>query len=103
MGIGRGIALLALGAGHANAQTAVPDTGYSMSFQCPESLPTKEAREEAVSKFIAWAQAAHPDWTIEQFVDYRMKLLVAHKCTATLEKIRENAVGIPSVPVQPSS
>jgi len=101
--IGLGIALLVLGAGHADAQAAVPDTGYSKSFQCPESLPSKEAREEAVLKFITWAQQAHPEWTIKEFVDYRMKLLVAHKCTATLEKIREKVGGTPPVPVRPSS
>lgn len=86
-----------------HAQTARPDTGYSTSFECPESLPNKAARDEAVRKFIVWAQAAHPEWTIEEFVDYRMKLLVAHKCTATLEKIREKTGGTPSVPAQPSN
>ena len=103
MSICLGSALLVLGAGHAYGQAAVPDTGYSKSFQCPESLPSKEAREEAVLKFMTWAQQAHSEWTIKEFVDYRMKLLVAHKCTAPLEKIRENAGGTPSLPVQPSS
>ena len=91
-GISLGIALLVLGAGHANAQAAVPDAGYSKSFQCPESLPTKEAREEAVLKFIAWAQQAHPEWTVEEFVEYRTQLLVDHHCDATLAIIKRNSV-----------
>jgi hypothetical protein len=97
-----GIALCVAMAATAQAQAARPDTGYSKSFECPESLPNKAARDEAVRNFIAWARAAHPDWTLEEFVDYRMRLLVTHKCTATLERIREQTGGTPSIPVHPS-
>jgi hypothetical protein len=95
-----GFAFLLLRIGHAEAQTAVPDTGYSKSFRCPESMPTKAARDEAALDFVTWAQQAHPEWTITQFVTYRMSLLQQHHCTATLQHIKAKSDSLPVTPAR---
>lgn len=75
----------------AQSQGPLSDTGYTQSFQCPESLATPEERIDAVSAFVTWAQRAHPDWTLAEFTSYRMQLLVEHQCEATLATIRSRA------------
>lgn len=76
------IGALACAASPVAAQGAPADTGYSAAFACPESLPDSAARVEAVRRFVVWAQRAHPEWTLEEFLAYRMELLVSHHCVA---------------------
>lgn len=81
------IAVLWLPAG-LRTQALSADTDYSARFACPESLESHEAREAAVTQFVDWAKSAHPDWTLQDLAGYRIRLLEAHHCDATLAAIR---------------
>jgi hypothetical protein len=61
------------------------------SFQCPESLPSDAAREEAVKSYVDWVTKNHPDWTISQIAASRVALLEAHHCERTLAYMRAEA------------
>jgi hypothetical protein len=60
------------------------------TFVCPESLPSDGARMDALKLFIAQLQAAEPNLTIRNLVEYRQSLLVKHSCTITLQNERQN-------------
>lgn len=55
------------------------------TFICPESLPSDEAREDAVKLFIAQLRAIEPELSIRNLVEHRQSLLIKHGCTKTLE------------------
>lgn len=86
------LSFLFVSAAVAGAQGAQPDTGYSMRFQCPESLWTRWGRDRADMRFITWAQASHPDWNVEEMIAHRMNLLESHGCQETLAAIRDGTI-----------
>lgn len=43
-------------------------------------------------RFVTWAQASHPDWSVEEMVAYRMDLLESHGCEETLAAIRAGTI-----------
>ena len=59
-------------------------------FKCPESLTVQERKKNA-EEFWDYCRKEHPDWTIRDVIDYRMKLLEEHGCSRTLENIRTSA------------
>jgi hypothetical protein len=59
------------------------------TFICPESLPSDEARQDAVKLFVEQLRAIEPNLTIRNLVEYRMALLEKHGCTKTLENIKK--------------
>jgi len=63
--------------------------------QCPEHLPNDEARQAAAKSFLLWIQKHHPDWTINQVIDLRVRLLTSHHSDKTLAAIHERAIDVP--------
>ena len=92
MRLAAGVAALLLWPASGHAQDVVADTGYSRSFECPESLWTRWGRDRADMRFTTWAQSTHPDWSIEEMVAYRMDLLESHGCQETLAAIRAGTI-----------
>jgi hypothetical protein len=75
----------------ASASAATPhlsDAQFNAQFRCPESLPSSQARDQEVHRFINWVQQNHGDWTILQLSTFRMQLLENHDCKQTLDNIR---------------
>lgn len=59
------------------------------TFVCPESLPSDEAREDALKLFIAHVRAVEPNQTTESLIEYRQNLLVSHRGAVTLANERK--------------
>jgi hypothetical protein len=67
------------------------DAAYDTMFVCPESLPSDEARRQAMVAFFHWAQARHPDWSLAETVEFKKTLLVRHDCAASLRDLADYA------------
>lgn len=65
------------------------DAQFANSFQCPESLPTDEARKAEMKRFVDWGTVRHPDWDVQRLIAYRVSLLEANGCEQSLRSIRE--------------
>lgn len=61
------------------------DPGYADQFRCPESFPDEDSRLAATERYLAWANRAHPDWRVDDTMNYRTTLLRANNCHATLD------------------
>jgi len=74
----------------ANWQLPVQDKldQIDRTFVCPESLPSDEARQDAMKLFIEQVQAVESKLTIRNLVEYRESLLIKHQCTQTLANER---------------
>jgi hypothetical protein len=73
-------------AGPANPPPAIAlDPGYAEQFRCPESFPDEDSRLAATERYLAWANRAHPDWRVDDTMNYRTTLLRANNCQATLD------------------
>lgn len=70
--------------------TRLDDARFDARFMCPETLTPSQSDQE-MSNFIGWVVAQHPKWTVADTVRARYVLLVKHKCSATLEAIRQHA------------
>ena len=66
------------------------DEEFTEYFKCPESYTTEEERLAAVQECVEWAQKNHPDWTVRQFITFRIKLLEKKGCHETLKNISDN-------------
>lgn len=69
------------------AKEPLSEVDFSKTFHCPEALPSDSARADAVHNFLLWAQQSHPDLTIEEIVELRIRLLEEHHCEKTLSRI----------------
>lgn len=58
------------------------------TFVCPESLPSNEARTDAMKLFVEQLRAVEPNLTVRNIVEYRYSLLEKHGCVKTLENIK---------------
>lgn len=74
----------------ATATTSAASQNYPKNFKCPESLPTDEAKQEALNDFLLWAQKQHKDWTLEQIIKLRVDLLNKYQCNQTLSNIKSS-------------
>lgn len=76
---------------NAQGTTSSPmsDTQFDAQFRCPESLPDAE-KEQAVRDYFLWVGKAHPDWTVQNVIETRYRLLQSHQCAVTLQNIRAN-------------
>jgi hypothetical protein len=61
------------------------DPGYADQFRCPESFPDEDSRLAATERYLAWANRVHPDWRVDDTINYRTTLLRANNCQATLD------------------
>jgi hypothetical protein len=59
------------------------------AFVCPESLPTIEAKTNALKLFIQEVSEADPQVTLGDMLAFRYHMLEKHNCTITLAHIRE--------------
>ncbi len=84
---GLGGAAMAQDAGAPSGPLLANDPGYASQFQCPESLASDEARRLADDRFLQWASRAHPDWRVEDTMNYRLALLQAKQCRETLNSM----------------
>jgi hypothetical protein len=75
------------------AHAAPPSSyaAYSKTFRCPETLPSDEARTNALRNFLAWAAQNDPDVTVEKVAQLRTRLLAEHHCNETMANIRSAA------------
>jgi hypothetical protein len=65
-----------------------PDAAFEATFRCPENLPSREAREAELSRFLAWVRDHHPEWnTIDKITAARVALLTRHNCVKTLNNL----------------
>jgi hypothetical protein len=60
----------------------------SATFQCPEALPSDEARAAELKAYIDWMRAQHPDWTPATTMGYRLYLLETRHCDTTIAAIQ---------------
>jgi hypothetical protein len=83
------IVVLLAGNTAAHAQLAVQQklAQIDRTFVCPESLPSDEARNDAVKLFLEEAAAVQPTITVKQLTEFRVAMLKKHKCRATLANI----------------
>ena len=85
------VTLVVLLAGNtaARAQLAVEQklAEIDRTFICPESLPSDEARNDAVKLFLDEWAAVQPTTTVNQVMAFRVAMLRKHRCRATLENI----------------
>ena len=73
--------------------TAPPltDPAFDQAFVCPEDLPGEAARRQAMVVFFHWAEAAHPDWSLADTVEFKKTLLIRHHCEASLRDLADYA------------
>lgn len=83
-------ALVACVSATAKAPAPLTDAQFAKTFQCPEALPGQPERRAETQRFMDWAMARHPEWTAEQMLAHRVKLLEVNDCRATLDSIRSN-------------
>ena len=69
---------------------AYPSHGAEFRFKCPENLSNEE-RDRSYQQFLDYCAKEHPNWTLREVADYRMKLLTKHNCRQTLENIGKDA------------
>ena len=97
-----GIAALALLAGNAaaHAQPSVQQklAQIDRTFVCPESLPSDEARKDALKLFLEEVAAVQPTTTVKQITEFRVAMLRKHRCHATLANIGVAPTAAPAAP-----
>jgi hypothetical protein len=71
-------------AAHAQSSQQRELAQLDRTFVCPESLPSDEARQDAVKLFLEQYAVIHPETTVAQFTHYRISLLEKHHCSVTL-------------------
>lgn len=64
------------------------DSQFDAKFRCPESLPSEQAKDQAVRQYVDWARQDHGNWTVTQLATFRFRLLEKHDCEETLKNIR---------------
>jgi len=74
-----------------DAPALLDDATFDANFQCPETLADQDAREDEFHRYLAWARAAHPDWSFRKRLDVRYGLLRRHACARTLANIASSA------------
>lgn len=60
-------------------------------FKCPENITTDDERENHYKEFLDYCIKKHPDWTLDDLTNYRVKLLKKHKCKKTLENMSRSS------------
>ena len=60
----------------------------SATFQCPEALPSDEARAAELKAYVDWMRAQHPDWTPATTMGYRLYLLETRHCDTAIAAIQ---------------
>lgn len=63
------------------------DEQFATTFRCPELFATDEDRDRATDGFLTWARSQHGDWTMDQLIAYRVRLLERHHCEKTLTNV----------------
>jgi len=74
-----------------SASAATPhmsDLQFDAQFRCPESLPSQQARNQAVREYVDWVRQNHGNWTVTQLSTFSFRLLEKHDCAQTLKNIR---------------
>jgi hypothetical protein len=67
---------------------AITDHQFDQGFRCPESFGSQQEQLLAITDYVNWASARHPDWDQRQILEYRYALLVRHNCAETLRNIQ---------------
>ena len=75
----------------ADDQAPGTDAEYSAQFRCPEALSSDAERAASTKQMVTWVQAHHPDWTLARLIEFRLQLLRAHHCEASLAAIKDHA------------
>jgi len=60
------------------------------TFVCPEDLPNDDAREASLRQFLERIRKDAGTMTVDQMIEFRVRLLEKHHCTKTLQHIRQN-------------
>lgn len=83
------IVVLLAGDTASHAQLAVQQklAQIDRTFVCPESLPSDEARSDALKLFLEELAAVQPTITVKQLAEFRVAMLRKHRCLATLANI----------------
>jgi hypothetical protein len=75
----------ALGAAQDQSQAEI-----SNSFHCPETYPSKEAKQAALMEFLQEYASKFPNNNVRDVMVFRYRLLVAHSCIQTLKSMLTN-------------
>jgi hypothetical protein len=67
------------------------DTEFAAAFRCPETLANDAERNQANEQFSAWLRSHHPNWNLQQVVQFRAELLSEHHCQTALTQVPEPA------------
>jgi hypothetical protein len=70
---------------------AASDEQFAAAFRCPETLTGDAERNQANEQFSAWIHAHHADWSLQQILQFRARLLSAHSCQTALTRVPEPA------------
>jgi hypothetical protein len=63
------------------------DAQFSAAFRCPETLANDAERNQANDQFSAWLHNHHPDWSLQQVLQFRAGLLSEHHCQTALTQV----------------
>jgi hypothetical protein len=83
------IVLAAAGAASSQLRVQGQLAQVDATFVCPESLPSDEARQDAVKLCLEEVAAIEPQINVREVVSYRVALLRKHRCSETLRNIGE--------------
>jgi hypothetical protein len=61
------------------------DPGFATQFRCPESYSDADQRRMATENYLNWASRTHPEWRVDETLNYRTSLLKMNGCSATLD------------------
>lgn len=81
------LALAPLAAAQSEAQDQLAQ--FDATFVCPDKLPTFEAHNEALKRFIEVTSAIRPAMTDLEVTNFRLALLHRHHCDKTIRKMRQ--------------
>jgi hypothetical protein len=60
----------------------------SATFECPEALPSDQARAAELKAYLDWMRTQHPDWVAAKIIGSRLYLLELRHCDQTIAAIQ---------------
>jgi hypothetical protein len=87
------VAMLFMLPAFAGEPLSASDTEFAAAFRCPETLANDAERNQANDQFSAWLHNHHPNWSLQQVLQFRAELLSEHHCQTALTQVPEPPAG----------
>lgn len=71
--------------------TLLTEAQFNEQFRCPETYADDDQRKQELADTLRWYGSHYKEGTLTAYVSYRMQLLKAHHCDATLRNIASNS------------